>query len=175
MTRAELDWFYGGGAGRFWPEPWRGLRADGAGGGAARPDRRLSQAALRAGPGRADPLRAGLGGVGERAGGARPRRGARLSLGRLRAGLRAAGEPLLHQRRLSRRRRACAAEHARIAAGARAHRAGPLRHDLPAAHRAGAARGLAGLDAEDGADAGHALSEPGISAELVAVMDGLRG
>ena len=22
MTRAELDWFYGGGAGRFWPEPW---------------------------------------------------------------------------------------------------------------------------------------------------------
>ena len=23
MTRGELDWFYGGGAGRFWPEPWR--------------------------------------------------------------------------------------------------------------------------------------------------------
>ncbi|GGH28727.1 proline iminopeptidase [Cribrihabitans marinus] len=22
MTRSELDWFYGGGAGRFWPEPW---------------------------------------------------------------------------------------------------------------------------------------------------------
>jgi len=22
MTRAELDWFYGGGAGQFWPEPW---------------------------------------------------------------------------------------------------------------------------------------------------------
>lgn len=22
MTRAELDWFYGGGAGKFWPEPW---------------------------------------------------------------------------------------------------------------------------------------------------------
>lgn len=22
MTQAELDWFYGGGAGRFWPEPW---------------------------------------------------------------------------------------------------------------------------------------------------------
>lgn len=22
MTRAELDWFYGGGAGRFWPETW---------------------------------------------------------------------------------------------------------------------------------------------------------
>ncbi len=22
MTRAELDWFYGGGAGRFWPEVW---------------------------------------------------------------------------------------------------------------------------------------------------------
>ena len=22
MTRAELDWFYGGGAGRFWPEIW---------------------------------------------------------------------------------------------------------------------------------------------------------
>lgn len=21
-TRAELDWFYGGGAGKFWPEPW---------------------------------------------------------------------------------------------------------------------------------------------------------
>ncbi len=21
-TQAELDWFYGGGAGRFWPEPW---------------------------------------------------------------------------------------------------------------------------------------------------------
>ncbi|MBP7001422.1 prolyl aminopeptidase [Amaricoccus sp.] len=23
MTRAELDWFYGGGAGRFWPAQWR--------------------------------------------------------------------------------------------------------------------------------------------------------
>ncbi|MBO9399340.1 prolyl aminopeptidase [Shimia sp. R9_3] len=22
MTRSELDWFYGGGAGQFWPEPW---------------------------------------------------------------------------------------------------------------------------------------------------------
>ncbi|MDA5556894.1 prolyl aminopeptidase [Shimia sp. MMG029] len=22
MTQAELDWFYGGGAGNFWPEPW---------------------------------------------------------------------------------------------------------------------------------------------------------
>ncbi len=22
MTKPELDWFYGGGAGRFWPEPW---------------------------------------------------------------------------------------------------------------------------------------------------------
>ncbi|MEX0368849.1 MAG: prolyl aminopeptidase [Ruegeria sp.] len=22
MTQAELDWFYGGGAGKFWPEPW---------------------------------------------------------------------------------------------------------------------------------------------------------
>lgn len=22
MTKAELDWFYGGGAGQFWPEPW---------------------------------------------------------------------------------------------------------------------------------------------------------
>ncbi|MEM8578396.1 MAG: alpha/beta fold hydrolase, partial [Pseudomonadota bacterium] len=22
MTQAELDWFYGGGAGRFWPEVW---------------------------------------------------------------------------------------------------------------------------------------------------------
>ncbi|SIT80310.1 prolyl aminopeptidase [Pontibaca methylaminivorans] len=23
MTRAELDWFYGGGAGRFWPDTWQ--------------------------------------------------------------------------------------------------------------------------------------------------------
>ncbi len=23
MTRAELDWFYGGGAGQFWPDQWR--------------------------------------------------------------------------------------------------------------------------------------------------------
>ena len=23
MTRAELRWFYGGGAGGFWPEPWK--------------------------------------------------------------------------------------------------------------------------------------------------------
>ena len=22
MTRTELDWFYGGGAGKFWPEVW---------------------------------------------------------------------------------------------------------------------------------------------------------
>jgi proline iminopeptidase len=26
MTRAELDWFYGGGAGQFWPEPWARFR-----------------------------------------------------------------------------------------------------------------------------------------------------
>jgi proline iminopeptidase len=26
MTRAELDWFYGGGAGRFWPDQWRAFR-----------------------------------------------------------------------------------------------------------------------------------------------------
>ncbi len=25
MTRAELDWFYAGGAGRFWPDMWRGF------------------------------------------------------------------------------------------------------------------------------------------------------
>ena len=23
MTQAELDWFYGGGAGRFWPDVWK--------------------------------------------------------------------------------------------------------------------------------------------------------
>ena len=23
MTRPELDWFYGGGAGKFWPEQWK--------------------------------------------------------------------------------------------------------------------------------------------------------
>lgn len=27
MTRAELDWFYGGGAGQFWPEAWRKFSA----------------------------------------------------------------------------------------------------------------------------------------------------
>ncbi|WP_372573496.1 prolyl aminopeptidase [Ruegeria jejuensis] len=27
MTRAELDWFYGGGAGKFWPEPWERFSA----------------------------------------------------------------------------------------------------------------------------------------------------
>ncbi|MBV2359471.1 prolyl aminopeptidase [Thalassococcus sp. CAU 1522] len=26
MTRAELDWFYAGGAGQFWPEPWARFR-----------------------------------------------------------------------------------------------------------------------------------------------------
>ena len=26
MTRAELDWFYGGGAGKFWPETWARFR-----------------------------------------------------------------------------------------------------------------------------------------------------
>ncbi len=26
MTRAELDWFYGGGAGQFWPEAWARFR-----------------------------------------------------------------------------------------------------------------------------------------------------
>ncbi len=26
-TQAELDWFYGGGAGRFWPEPWSKFEA----------------------------------------------------------------------------------------------------------------------------------------------------
>jgi proline iminopeptidase len=27
MTRAEIDWFYGGGAGAFWPEQWRAFAA----------------------------------------------------------------------------------------------------------------------------------------------------
>ena len=27
MERRELDWFYGGGAGQFWPEPWRRFAA----------------------------------------------------------------------------------------------------------------------------------------------------
>ncbi len=27
MTRAELDWFYGGGAGAFWPDEWRSFAA----------------------------------------------------------------------------------------------------------------------------------------------------
>ncbi len=27
MTRSELDWFYGGGAGRFWPERWQRFRS----------------------------------------------------------------------------------------------------------------------------------------------------
>ncbi|WP_424985792.1 prolyl aminopeptidase [Microbulbifer sp. S227A] len=27
MTRAELDWFYGGGAGKFWPEAWERFAA----------------------------------------------------------------------------------------------------------------------------------------------------
>ena len=27
MTKAELDWFYGGGAGRFWPDVWRRFTA----------------------------------------------------------------------------------------------------------------------------------------------------
>lgn len=27
MTRAELDWFYGGGAGKFWPELWQQFQA----------------------------------------------------------------------------------------------------------------------------------------------------
>ena len=27
MTQAELDWFYGGGAGRFWPETWARFEA----------------------------------------------------------------------------------------------------------------------------------------------------
>ncbi len=26
MTRAELDWFYGGGAGKFWPDQWQAFR-----------------------------------------------------------------------------------------------------------------------------------------------------
>ena len=63
----------------------------------------------------------------------------------------------------------------RIAACPGPHRAGPLRHDLPAAHRACAAPGLAGSTLRMVTAAGHALSEPGISAELVAIMDGLRG
>ena len=82
-----------------------GLLADDPGGGAARPDRRLPPAAVRRRRGRADALRPRLGRLGERARGARPRRGARLPVLGLLARLRPAGEPLLHQRRLSRRRR----------------------------------------------------------------------
>ena len=64
---------------------------------------------------------------------------------------------------------------AQARADARHHRAGPLRHDLPA--RDGAmhlSKAWPGCRLKMIPVAGHALSEPGISAELVRVMDALR-
>ena len=126
MTEAELAWFYGGGAGRFWPEPWRTfshmIPAD------ERHDLIGAYHKRLFGPDAAEQTRFARAWAGWEsvARGARSGGGAGVSVERLFARLRAAGEPLFHQRRLPGRGRACACAHAPDRACARAYRAGAL-------------------------------------------------
>ena len=111
MTRAELAWFYGGGAGGFWPEPWKAFshmipEAE-------RHDLIGAYHKRLFGPDQGEQVRfarawAGWG-VGTRR--ARSGGGAGVSVERLFARLRAAREPLFQQRRVPRRGRARAGEH----------------------------------------------------------------
>ncbi len=68
MTQAELDWFYGGGAGQFWPDLWARFAGlipeDERDDLIAAYHRRLFSGDLMTG----NPVCAGLGGVGKRAG-----------------------------------------------------------------------------------------------------------
>ena len=146
MTRAELAWFYGGGAGQFWPDVWARFTApipdDERGDLIAAYNRRLFSGDMASETRHArvwaawENTLASISNDGP--GGREP--------GRVCARLCPAGEPLFHQRRVPRRRRPRAAQHGADRGAARHDRAGALRHDLPAGVGAPAARGLAGLD-----------------------------
>ena len=175
MTRAELDWFYGGGAGGFWPEPWAAFagmipeeeRHDLIGA----YHRRLF------GPDQAEQVRFARAWAGWESslavldpGDARshPSPGYALAFARLEnhyfingGFLDGDGHVLRHMDRI-------AQVPGHIVQG---------RYDMicppHTAHRLHAA--WPGSTLRMVTTAGHALSEPGISAELVAVMDRLRG
>ena len=155
MTRAELDWFYGGGAGGFWPDQWAafaGMIPEGE-----RHDLIAAYNRRLFGEDEGEQVRFARAWAGWESalavldpGEARgyPSAGYALAFARLEnhyfingGFLDGDGHVLRHMHR--------------IAHVPGAYRAGPLRHDLPAAHRAPAARRLAGLDAPDG-DRGRA-------------------
>ncbi|PKP84240.1 MAG: prolyl aminopeptidase [Alphaproteobacteria bacterium HGW-Alphaproteobacteria-2] len=172
MTQAELDWFYRGGAALFWPEEWKRFLAP------------LPSAE------RADPIA----GYHRRLFGADAAESARCAQAWVRwenalAALEGSGggeSPPDYARAFAR------IENHYFHHGGFLARDGQILHDLPRiAHvpativqgrydmicpPAAAARLAAGLPRADlrmVAAAGHALSEPGISAELVRVMDAL--
>ena len=153
MTRAELDWFYGGGAGAFWPEQWQAFSqmvpAEERHDPIADYHRRLFGADA------AERVRFARAWAGWESALAvlDPRRVPRQSGERLCARLRPAREPLFHQRGLPRLRRADPARHAAHRAYSRAYRAGALRHDLSALDRLPDPCGLAGGEPHD--DAGR--------------------
>ena len=175
MTPGELDWFYGGGAGGFWPDQWAAFAGHGAGGGARRPDRRLPPAAVRRRPGRADALRPRLGRLGVALavldpGDSRGYPSASYAL----AFARLENHYFTHGGFLD------GADHIMARMDRIAHIPGHIvqgRYDMicppHTAHRLHQA--WPGSTLRMVTHAGHALSEPGISSELVAVMDGLRG
>ncbi len=143
MTRAELDWFYGGGAGQFWPDMWARFvdpiphdeRDDLIAAYARRlfsGDHAIETRFARAWASWENTLASIMndGPGGDSPVGIRPC-------------LRPARESLFHECRLSRGRRLDPAQHGPDPPHPWHHRAGPLRHDLPAVWCLPTARGLA--------------------------------
>ena len=174
LRRSELDFYYNGGAGQLFPDRYeRFLAPLGRPGLPRRRHRRLPRPAVRPRPGGARPgggRLVHLGG-GDHHPGARRRADRRLRRAGLRPGLRPDREPLLRPRRLVHRGPAdrrgatgCADIPGVIVQG---------RYDVatPAVTAWDLHRAWPTADLRLVGDAGHAYSEPGIAAALVAATD----
>ncbi len=174
MTRAELDWFYGGGAGRFWPEHWRAFA------GMVPPEERgdLIAAYHRRlfGPDPGEQARFARAWAGWESalavldpGDARgyPSTSYALAFARLENHYFTHGGFLEHDGQVLAGMSRIAGLPGHIVQGRYDMICPP--HTALAVHEAWPASRLKMVAA-----AGHALSEPGITAELVAIMDGMR-
>jgi proline iminopeptidase len=175
MTQAELDWFYGGGAGRFWPEQWRAFSqmvpAEERGDLIAAYHRRLF------GPDPAEQARFARAWAGWESalavldpGDARgyPSSAYALAFARLENHYFTHGGFLDGDGHVMRHMDRIRGIPGHIVQGRYDMICPP--HTAHALHEAWPGSTLRMV-----ASAGHALSEPGITAELVAIMDGLRG
>lgn len=174
MTRAELDWFYGGGAGGFWPEPWKafaGMIPE-----AERHDLIAAYHRRLFGPDPADQARFARAWAGWESalavldpGDVRgyPSSGYALAFARLENHYFINDGFLEEDGQVMRRMPRIAGIPGHIVQGRYDMICPP--HTAHALHKAWPGSTLRMI-----ATAGHALSEPGISAELVSIMDGLR-